>query len=127
MENEKIKECKCSSCEPKSSFGVDEKPQHCTKIKINCVVEKDNKEIKFNITPQMVYALFDLQYMMDDTWKTIKLNKIDKDIKKAFAIIDKIQDCIYDGKTYKYEDGKFILSKHKHYYGGKAPEWKNKK
>ena len=53
--------------------------------------EGDTMEItKITLTEREMYILSDLQYMMrKETWDTIKLNKMEKELSKLFTRIDK--------------------------------------
>ena len=45
---------------------------------------------KITLTEREMYILSDLQYMMrKETWDTIKLNKMEKELSKLFTRIDK--------------------------------------
>jgi len=94
---------------------------------ITLKVERDGKFVSKRLTKKMMCALFDLQFMMEeDTWETVKLNKMDKDLGEAFAIISHIDSVIHGNKCYKFEGKKLVETKEKHYVFGK-PNWRKKK
>lgn len=78
----------------------------------------------------MVCALFDLQYMLDDVWDTIKLNKMDEDLMKFFKIIEHVDDAMHDNMLGHYDKktGKIVWRKKEkgEYLFGK-PRWKKLK
>ena len=69
-----------------------------TKTRIIIRVEKDGKYVEKELTQRMVCALFDLQYMIDEVWDTIKLNKMDKDMDDFFRIAEFIDECSHEEK-----------------------------
>ena len=68
-------------------------------------------------------ALYDLQYMLDETWETLKLNKMEKGIAKFFRDVSHLVDASYNNRYYHFVDDKFIIAKNKHYMSGK-PNWR---
>lgn len=93
--------------------------------KMMLVIEReDGKKITRQITEKQASALFDLQFMLNDIWETIKINKIEKDIGDFFRSINYIyHDAFHEGKVYKYEDGKF-KEERKRWYMITRPKWK---
>lgn len=92
-------------------------------VKIVLRIEKMGRYIEEKITKKQICALFDLQYMMDETWSTLKLNKIDKDISKFFGIIDHIDEAMHGGAPIPLNGHSVEKSKGKFYLCGK-PNWK---
>lgn len=97
------------------------------KNKITLRLERDGKYIEKKITPRMVCALFDLQYMMDNAWETIKLNKMTREMKQFFRIIEYFDDAMHGDKIGHFDkkSNKIIWRKKKDedYLFGK-PDWK---
>lgn len=63
------------------------------------------------ISPREVNALGDLGFMIEkELWRTLKLNKIDKEVASA---VRKFQHLLFDvkdgGRTYSREKGKWVL------------------
>jgi hypothetical protein len=95
--------------------------------KITLRIETKDKFIEFNIPKRMMHNLCDLQYMLDECWHTIKLNKMDKDLKDFFKITEQCIDSLDEGECYAIgEDRKVVISKDKYYLSGKKPEWTKK-
>ena len=88
-------------------------------------VERNGRFVSKRITQKMMCALFDLQFMMEDTWDTVKLNKMDKDLQDAFAIISHIDAAMHNNEVYSCEGKKFVKEKDKNYMFGK-PNWRKK-
>lgn len=95
--------------------------------KIILRLEKDGKYIEKRLTRRMVCALFDLQFMINGIWKTIKLNKMDKDLIKLFKIVSHIDDAMHGNKTGTYDKKKkkvIWTDKHKGEWLFGKPKWK---
>ena len=71
-----------------------------TKIVIR--MEREGKYTEQRLKPSMVCALFDLQFMLDDVWHTLKLNKLDKDMAGFFEIIDYLDDSLHGSQVSYY-------------------------
>ena len=87
-----------------------------TKTRIIIRVEKDGKYVEKELTQRMVCALFDLQYMIDEVWDTIKLNKMDKDLADFFRIAEFIDDISHEERIGYNEDkllNRFHITKDK--------------
>jgi len=90
------------------------------------MIEKGEKEIRIPLNEKMFRALFDLQYMIDDVWGTLRLNKIDKPIQEFFNVVSQVIDCKDNGKCYKLMGIKIVECKEK-FYHSKKPIWRKKK
>jgi len=95
-------------------------------INIKIRLERNGKYIEKEMSQKMMCALFDLQFMIHDTWKTVKLNKMDKDLSAFFRIIEHLDDAMHgnycghmgvDGAVtwHKKTKGEYIFGK---------PKWK---
>lgn len=97
-------------------------------MKIKIQIKKNGNVYEKQLNNKIISSLFGLQFMLDEkTYKTLKLNKIDKDLEKFFKIVNEIMDYKDEGRAYKLEDKKFKPSKIKFYYSGKKPKWKGVK
>ena len=102
-------------------------------MKIKILVEDKKKgkiEIPLNI--EEIRAMYDLGFMLDDIYETLKLNKIDKSVfslHRKFEFL--LNDVIHDGKTYSIVDArkgekkksKMVLNKRK-WFLVKKPKWR---
>lgn len=105
------------------SFSIP-KPKN---LKIILRLEKDGKYIEERLTPRMICALFDLNYMLTpDVWETIKLNKMSKELSEFFKIIELLDDSMHGNLVGEYHKGKLIIRKKTkgEYIFGK-PEWRD--
>jgi hypothetical protein len=81
-------------------------------MKFTIVVEDRMLGItKIPLSPREVNALGDLGFMIEkDLWRTLKLNKIDREVASAMR---KFQHLLFDvkdgGRTYTRQDGKWVL------------------
>lgn len=74
----------------------------------------------------MICALFDLQYILNDVWDTLKLNKMDKDMGEFFRIIDYIDEAMHGGCVGVYDKNKddyVVRKKKKNEYLVEEPKW----
>lgn len=56
----------------------------------------NNKKLEKKLTPKIVCALFDLQYLLtSENWADLKLNKMDKDLKKFFRTIEMMDNMMH--------------------------------
>ncbi len=95
-------------------------------MKFKIIAEDKTKGIlEIPLTVSEIIALGDFGFMIEeDTWKLLKLNKIDKEIKSAMM---KFQHLLLDvkdsGITYRLEGKKFVKSD-KPRWLIKKPRWK---
>ncbi len=105
------------------------------KIKYKIVAEhKDKGKIEIPISRNLLHAMADLPFMMNDfpdLWETFKLNKIDKDIEKFNQILLFLAfDVDSDGYAYQLtnldkKDSNFKWKKVKSdFIMVKKPRWK---
>lgn len=90
------------------------------------IAKKDNGQYSVKKIPhKLIHALFDLQFMMEpDTWKILKLNKINKEVSSFFRIVDWSLDCASDGRCYSWDENGVRLSRRKYYHSGRRPRWR---
>ncbi len=95
-------------------------------MKVKLVAEGNKGIVEVALTKNELAALFDLQFMLEkETWRTLKLNKIDKEILSAFRKFEHIyNDVLCEGKVYGCKaGGKFVLLKERQYMV-KKPRWR---
>ncbi len=95
-------------------------------MKVKLVVEhKEKGKVEVALTRDELAALFDLQFMLDEnTWDTLKLNKLNKGILSAFRKFEYVyNDVLCEGKVYGCKGKKFVLLKERHYMV-KKPIWR---
>ncbi len=99
-------------------------------MKIKIVAEdKRLGRVEIPLTHKEIAAFFDLGYMIeDDTWKVVKLNKIDKSITSLHKKIDHVLNGVYHrGRVYKLitKNGKTkTVLNDKPIWSVKKPNWK---
>ena len=81
--------------------------------------------VEISLSRPEISALGDLGFMIDkDLWRTLKLNKIDKEVASAMR---KFQHLLFDvkdgGRTYGHEGGKWVLNP-KPTWIVKRPRWR---
>lgn len=94
--------------------------------KITIRLEQKGRYLEKELTPKMVCALFDLQFMFTpDCEEVIELNKIDKELDKFFGIMGHIDGAMHGSLIGRWDEKKeeivWKMDK-KHLYG--KPEWK---
>lgn len=111
-------------------FGIKDTPpinNLKSNIKVTLLIQKHGKEIRKPMPEEMFRALYDLQFMLDDVWNTLEVNKKSKSIREFFDNVAEVIDCYDDGKCYQLKNSKLVPIKEKHYHSGKPPIWKSKK
>jgi len=96
-------------------------------IKVTLLIQKYGKEIRQSMSEEMFRALYDLQFMLEDVWNTLEVNKKSKIIRTFFDNVGEVIDCYDDGKCYQLKNSKLVPIKDKHYHSGGKPIWKKKK
>lgn len=76
-------------------------------------LEKNGKYIQKRLTKRMICALFDLQYMMDEAWDTIELNKMDKELGDFFKIVEQIDEAMHKPVLYSFTSAKHHVGRDK--------------
>jgi hypothetical protein len=95
-------------------------------VRIILRVEREGRYFEKELAWRMICALFDLQFMIaDETWETIKLNEMDKELDDFFKIIEIVDIAMHGDKIGTYKKGKLVWRKKKddEYQHGK-PDWK---
>lgn len=78
--------------------------------KIFMRIERGEKYMQFNLTPQQIHALFDLQFMLcEDCWDILTLNKMKGPIKTFFKNIEAISTGSYSPRAGHMKEGGALL------------------
>lgn len=94
--------------------------------KIFIQLEKNGRYIQKKLTKRMICALFDLQYMMDETWDTVELNKMDKELRDFFRIIEHVDDAIHGNEIGITEPAKQHIGDNKVVQQERKVVWRKK-